>query len=72
MDSGEGRGWLAYTPDGHYDAPPGAEKLVDGFTAIDLDTVNYIISRTPIAIIYIVGKIWSWWFSTHDGRRDRE
>jgi len=25
-----------------------------------------------IAIIYIVGKIWSWWFSTHDGRRDRE
>ena len=25
-----------------------------------------------IAIIYIVGKIWSRWFSTHDGRRDRE
>src|SRR3989441_10348155 len=36
------------------DAPPGAEKLVDGFTAIDLDTVNYIISRTPIAIVYIM------------------
>src|SRR5207245_939875 len=34
--------------------PPAAEKLVDGFTAIDLDTVNYIISRTPIAIVYIM------------------
>src|SRR3989449_1377509 len=36
------------------ETPPGAEKLVDGFTAIDLDTVNYIISRTPIAIVYIM------------------
>jgi len=23
-----------------------------------------------IAIIYIVSKVWGWWFSKHDGRRD--
>ena len=27
--------------------PPGGEKLVTGFTAIDLDTVNFIVSTTP-------------------------
>src|SRR5205814_8954753 len=34
--------------------PPGAEKVVGGFTAIDLDTVNYIVGRTPIAVVYIM------------------
>jgi RND superfamily putative drug exporter len=36
-------------------APPsGAELLVTGFTAIDLDTVDFIASHTPIAIVYIM------------------
>src|SRR5438309_1070970 len=34
--------------------PPSAEKVVGGFTAIDLDTVNYIVGRTPIAVVYIM------------------
>jgi len=34
--------------------PPGAEKVVGGFTAIDFDTVNYIVGRTPIAVVYIM------------------
>ena len=36
------------------DPPPGAEKVVDGFTAIDLDTVEYILGKTPVAIAYIM------------------
>ena len=36
------------------DPPPGAQKLVGGFTAIDLDTVEFIIGRTPVAIAYIM------------------
>ena len=37
-------------------APPaGAQLLVGGFAAIDLDTVSYIIERTPIAVGYIMG-----------------
>ncbi len=36
-------------------APPaGAELLVGGFAAIDLDTVDFIAERTPLAIGYIV------------------
>lgn len=34
--------------------PPGAEILVGGFSAIDLDTVNFIIGRTPTAVAYIM------------------
>jgi len=34
--------------------PPAAEKVAGGFTAIDLDTVNYIVGRTPIAVVYIM------------------
>ena len=34
--------------------PPGARVLVTGFNAIDLDTVTFIIDRTPIAIGYIM------------------
>ena len=34
--------------------PPGAQLLVGGFAAIDLDTVSYIIERTPLAIGYIM------------------
>ncbi|HEV8537230.1 MAG TPA: MMPL family transporter [Candidatus Limnocylindria bacterium] len=35
-------------------APPDAEKLVTGFTAIDLDTVEFIIAHIPVAIIYVM------------------
>lgn len=35
-------------------APPDAQLLVTGFAAIDLDTVTFIIDKTPIAIAYIV------------------
>ena len=35
-------------------APPDAELLVTGFSAIDLDTVGFIIDRTPAAVGYIV------------------
>jgi RND superfamily putative drug exporter len=35
-------------------APPGAATLVTGFTAIDLDTVDFIAGHTPAALAYIV------------------
>ncbi|TMC75064.1 MAG: MMPL family transporter [Chloroflexi bacterium] len=35
-------------------APPGGATAVTGFTAIDLDTVDFIASRTPAALAYIV------------------
>ena len=34
--------------------PPGGEKLVTGFTAIDLDTVNFIVSTTPGAVAFVM------------------
>ena len=34
--------------------PDGGEILVTGFTAIDLDTVDFIVSRTPPAIAYVM------------------
>jgi RND superfamily putative drug exporter len=34
--------------------PPQADLLVTGFTAIDLDTVDFITAQTPIAFVYIV------------------
>jgi putative drug exporter of the RND superfamily len=34
--------------------PPGSELLVTGFSAIDLDTVNFIVGRTPTAVGYIM------------------
>jgi RND superfamily putative drug exporter len=34
--------------------PPDAAKAVTGFTAIDLDTVEFIASHTPAALAYIV------------------
>jgi RND superfamily putative drug exporter len=36
------------------EAPPGGEKLVTGFTAIDLDTVNFIVGRTPTAVTFVM------------------
>lgn len=37
-------------------APPAdAEILVGGFGAIDLDTVSFILGRTPVAVGYIMG-----------------
>jgi len=36
------------------DTPPGGEKLVTGFTAIDLDTVNFIVERTPTAVSFVM------------------
>ena len=35
-------------------APPDAEAAVTGFTAIDLDTVEFIAGHTPAALAYIV------------------
>jgi RND superfamily putative drug exporter len=36
-------------------APPsGGELLVTGFTAIDLDTVNFIVGRTPGAVVFVM------------------
>ena len=35
-------------------SPPGSELLVTGFSAIDLDTVAFILSRTPMAVLYIM------------------
>ena len=35
-------------------APSGAELMVTGFSAIDLDTVNFIIERTPAAVGYVM------------------
>jgi RND superfamily putative drug exporter len=34
--------------------PPGAATMVTGFTAIDLDTVEFIASHTPAALAYIM------------------
>jgi RND superfamily putative drug exporter len=34
--------------------PAGGEKLVTGFTAIDLDTVNFIVDRTPTAVTFVM------------------
>jgi len=36
------------------ESPPSGEKLVTGFTAIDLDTVNFIVSRTPEAVTFVM------------------
>lgn len=36
------------------ESPPGGEKLVTGFTAIDLDTVTFIIDRTPTAVAFVM------------------
>jgi len=35
-------------------APQGAEKLVTDFSAIDLDTIAFILDRTPVAIGYVM------------------
>jgi RND superfamily putative drug exporter len=35
-------------------SPPGGEKLVTGFTAIDLDTVNFIVGTTPGAVVFVM------------------
>ena len=35
-------------------APPESEKLITGFSAIDLDTVAYIGDHTPAAVAYVV------------------
>ncbi len=35
-------------------APAGAELLVTGFTAIDLDTVDFITGHTPAAVAYVM------------------
>jgi len=34
--------------------PPNGEKLVTGFTAIDLDTVDFIVGRTPTAVTFVM------------------
>jgi RND superfamily putative drug exporter len=34
--------------------PAGGELLVTGFTAIDLDTVNFIVSKTPGAVVFVM------------------
>jgi RND superfamily putative drug exporter len=34
--------------------PAGGELLVTGFTAIDLDTVNFIVSTTPGAVLFVM------------------
>ena len=34
--------------------PPGGELLVTGFTAIDYDTVNFIVSHTPSAVGFVM------------------
>ena len=34
--------------------PPAGEKLVTGFSAIDLDTVNFIVERTPTAVAFVM------------------
>ncbi|HYR94558.1 MAG TPA: MMPL family transporter, partial [Methylomirabilota bacterium] len=34
--------------------PTGGELLVTGFTAIDLDTVNFIVSTTPGAVLFVM------------------
>ncbi len=52
----------AYSDDAHdivkaarsLPAPPGADKLVTGFSAIDVDTVGFIVDRTPAAVGYVM------------------
>ncbi len=34
--------------------PPGGELVVTGFTAIDLDTVNFIVGHTPQAVAFVM------------------
>src|SRR5205823_1240094 len=34
--------------------PAGGELLVTGFTAIDLDTVNFIVGKTPGAVLFVM------------------
>ncbi len=34
--------------------PPGAELLVTGFTAYDVDAINFIVGKTPIAVTFVV------------------
>jgi len=36
------------------DRPESGELLVTGFTAIDLDTVNFIVGRTPTAVTFVM------------------
>ena len=35
-------------------APPGAELLVTGFTAYDVDAINFILGKTPLAVTFVV------------------
>ncbi len=35
-------------------APPGAELLVTGFTAYDVDAISFILGKTPIAVAFVV------------------
>ena len=35
-------------------APPGAELLVTGFTAYDVDAIGFILGRTPLAVAFVV------------------
>ncbi|HSW94776.1 MAG TPA: MMPL family transporter, partial [Patescibacteria group bacterium] len=35
-------------------APPGAELLVTGFTAYDVDAINFILGKTPLAVSFVV------------------
>ena len=35
-------------------APPGAELLVTGFTAYDVDAINFILGKTPLAVGFVV------------------
>jgi RND superfamily putative drug exporter len=34
--------------------PPGAELLVTGFTAYDVDAINFILGQTPVAVTFVV------------------
>src|SRR5260221_750424 len=34
--------------------PPGAELLIAGFTAIDVDAINFILGQTPLAVGFVV------------------
>ena len=35
-------------------APPGAELLVTGFTAYDVDAISFILGKTPLAVTFVV------------------
>ena len=35
-------------------APPGAELLVTGFTAYDVDAISFILGKTPLAVGFVV------------------